>query len=35
MTLGIAASLALMALVLMYGTLVSRRKHLESITRRA
>ncbi|WP_339266851.1 serine hydrolase domain-containing protein [Paenibacillus sp. FSL K6-1330] len=35
MTLGIVASLAWMGLVLMYGTLVNRRKHLESVTRRA
>ncbi|MGO4785983.1 hypothetical protein AB4124_00875 [Paenibacillus sp. 2KB_20] len=35
MTLGIVAILAWMGLVLMYGTLVNRRKHLESVTRRA
>lgn len=35
MTLGIVASLAWMGLVLMYGMLVNRRKHLESVTRRA
>ncbi|MEC0308620.1 serine hydrolase [Paenibacillus lautus] len=35
MTLGIVAILAWMGLVLMYGTLVSRRKQLESVTRRA
>jgi CubicO group peptidase (beta-lactamase class C family) len=35
MTLGIVAILAWMGLVLMYGTLVNRRKDLESVTRRA
>lgn len=34
MTLGIVAILAWMGLVLMYGTLVNRRKQLESVTRR-